>query len=84
MKLTIQQAIDLATDNGVIVSDYYPDSRRGKKITSFKCFVRDGGCIVVKQKERKSRTWTIQQKGVSAFYGSQSECIQRAIEELTK
>lgn len=81
---TIQQAIIHATDNGVIVTDYYTTKRKGQKVGAFKCFIRGGLQIEVKQKEKGSRTWTICQKGISVFYGSQGECIIKCVEWLTK
>ena len=81
---TIQQAIDLATDKGIKVTDYYTTKRKGQKVGAFKCMVRGGLQIEVRQTEKGSRTWTICQKGISVFYGSQGECIIKCVELLTK
>lgn len=81
---TIQQAIDLATDKGITVTDYYTTKRKGAKVGAFKCIACDGFQIEVKQTEKVSRTWTICQKGIGVLYGSQAECIIKCVEWLTK
>ena len=82
--MTIIEAIDSATDHGVTVTTDYTDIRKGQKVGAFKCLRRGvkGASVEIKQTEPGSRTWTICQRGFSVFYGSKSECINKAVEWL--
>lgn len=82
--ITIQQAIEMATDGGIVVTDKYSTKRKGEKVGAFKCVRRNPyNHIEIKQTAKGSRTWTICQRGFSVFYGSQGECIEKAVQFLT-
>lgn len=82
--MSIIEAIDNATDHGVTVTTDYSTRRKRQKVGAIKCLRRGikGAVVEVKQTEPKSRTWTICQRGFSVFYGSKSECINKAVEWL--
>lgn len=81
-KLTVQQAIDLATDNGVIVTDHFRKRSNGKTSNAFKVGFRGGVMITCIQVAKGSRQWRADTK-YSTFLGSQAEFIEWAIKELT-
>lgn len=81
--ITIQQAIDHATDNGVIVTDHFRKRSNGKTSNAFKVGYRGGVMVTAIQVAKGSRQWRIDTKR-NTFIGSQAECIMKAIEWLTK
>ena len=82
--ITIQDALTLATENGMNVSDYYRDMRKGQKVSAFKVYEPGNAAapIVIKQKAKGSKSWCLGQKGVSAMIDTQAKCIVEAVRIL--
>lgn len=78
---TIQQAIDTATDSGVIVTDHFRKRSNGKTSNAFKVGYRGGVMITCIQVAKGSRQWRADTKS-NSFIGSQAECIMKAMEWL--
>lgn len=82
--MNLQDAITLATDNGMVVTDYYAVRRKGYKVGAFKVGFRHGKMIEIRLTKPGARVWTMCAKGLTVFYGKQGECIAHAVKELTK